>query len=193
MKRIALLVVVVLALITQLPVQSDTITGPTTYSASVGAQATTAAILLSVEAPAVGKLKAVSFCVTGSSATAAVAVVVTVRRTTAASSGGTALTAEGTGTTSVSKLDSTDANFTGIARLNGTPGTPGATIWQGGFQAGVIASSQGPPMLCKSFQELIGKPLYVPAGVVNGYSINVSSHGAGGLASGSISTTFIVE
>src|SRR5262245_53012222 len=97
-----------------------------TYVASVSGQATTGAILLSIEAPAASGFRLVGWCVGTTSATAAAGVTVTVQRTTTASSGGTALTAEGTGTTVVSKLNPGHANFPGVARLGGTPGTAGA-------------------------------------------------------------------
>jgi hypothetical protein len=168
------------------------------YIATVGAQATTAAILLSVEAPSSNTLTIERICTSASAATAAAAVVVTVRRTTTASSGGTALTNEGTGTTAVTKFDYADGNFAGIARLGGTPGTAGATIDQWGYTAGELgAGAADPPSMapfCKTYgAEMGSKAPRIPAGVSNGMSVNVGSHGAGGLASGSISIEFCVR
>lgn len=168
------------------------------YIASVGAQATTAAILLQVEAPAGNALTIERICTSVSTATANVAVVTTVRRTTTASSAGTALTAEGTGTTAVSKMDYADPNFTGVARLNGTPGTAGATIDQWGFIPGEIGAGAADPASlppdCKAYGNQNGsKPIRVQAGTANGMSVNISTHGAGGLASGAISIDFCVR
>lgn len=158
-----------------------------TYIASVGAQATTAAILLTIEAGASQGFRLVGWCISTSPATAAAAVTITVRRTTTASSGGTALTADGTGTTAISRLDAADAAYPGIARLNGTPGTAGATLDQIGTVAGLIGSvdSVHAP-ICKWYGLGGEKQPLVAAGVANGLSINVSSAGAGGLADGAI-------
>lgn len=165
------------------------------YRASVSGQATTAAVLLSVEAPSTHRLRLVRVCIGSSGATAAAAVTVTVRRTTTASSGGTALTAEGTGTTAVSKLAAEHVNFTGVARLGGTPGTAGATIDQWGFTVGELGAGAADPaslpIFCEDYEGI--KSLVVPAGTANGFSINVSAAGAGGLSSGAISATFATE
>ncbi len=168
------------------------------YVASVGAQATTAAILLTVEAPSGNAFTVERICTSGSVATAAAAVMTTVRRTTTASSGGTALTNEGTGTTAVTKLDYADGNYNGVARLNGTPGTAGATIDQWGYTAGELgAGAADPPSqlpFCKAYgSEMSSKAIRVPAGVANGVSVNLASHGAGGLAAGAISIEFCVR
>ena len=167
-----------------------------TYIATVGAQATTGAILLSIESSATQGFRLLGWCVSSSSATAAAAVNVTVRRTTTASASGTQLTAEGTGSTAVSKMYPGHANFPGIARLGGTPGTDGATLDQVGFTVGEIAAGtadpHGPEPICKTYLNTAGIPVpEVVAGTANGISINVSSAGSGGLASGSI--TAIVE
>lgn len=169
-----------------------------TYIVSVGGQATTAAYILSIESSAATGFKLVQLCVGSSNATAAAAVTVTVARRTTASSGGTALTAEGTGATSVSKVDPSDGNFTGIARLGGTPGAAGPVLDQFGFSVGEIAAgtadTAGPPVFCKSYGGATGeKPPTVSPGAANGLSINVGAAGSGGLASGSISATIIQE
>jgi hypothetical protein len=188
----------ILLLALMLPVQALAQASPRqTYIASVAAQATTGAILLSIEASATQGFRLVSWCVGITNATAAAGVTVTVqRRDTGASSGGTALTAEGTGTTVVSKMNPGHPNFPGIARLGGTPGTAAAVLDQQGFQVGELgagaADHPGPAPICKSYGQDSGSPNpIVPAGVINGVSINVSAAGAGGLAFGSISA--IVE
>jgi hypothetical protein len=163
-----------------------------TYVASVSGQATTAAILLSIEPPASQGFRLVRVCVGTSTATAASVFTVTIQRRTTASSGGTQLTNEGTGTTVVSSMDTTDANFPGIARLNGTPGTAGAVLDQWGDQTGVVGTV-GFSQLCVDYGVRGEKPIIVPAGVTNGVSINVSTVGAGGLADGTISAVVMMN
>lgn len=166
----------------------------TTYIASVGGQATTAAITLSIEASATQGFKLVGWCVGSSAATAAAAVTVTIQRRTTVSSSGTQLTNEGTGSTAISTLNPGHPVFPGIARLNGTPGSGGAVLDQVGFQVGVIASTPGPQPFCKTYFNATGIPMpEVLAGVANGLSINVSSAGSGGLAAGSIAAIVTVE
>jgi hypothetical protein len=180
-KALALIAMLLLA------VPSFALPPPDTYAASVSGQATTAAILLSIEAPAATGFRLTGICLSGlSNATAAAAVTVTVQRRTTASSGGTALTAEGTGATVVSKFIPTSANFPGIARLNGTPGTAGAVLDQFGTQVATGLTSPNTDAICKTYG-LVGEaqPSVAP-GVANGLSINVSAIGAGGLASGTV-------
>lgn len=162
------------------------------YIASVSGQATTAAIIVSVEASASRRLRVTSICANTSAATAAAAVTVTIqRRTTAASSGGTALTAEGTGATAVTKLNPNTENFPGVARLGGTPGTAGAVLDQWGLTVPEIGAGTADPgwttPLCRPYN------IVVPSGVTNGISVNISAAGAGGLASGAISVTVVAE
>ena len=167
-----------------------------TYIASTGAVATTAAYSLQVEASASLGFKVSQICVSISNATAAAAVNVVVRRTTAASTGGTALTAEGTGTTAVSKMDPADGNFGGVARSGGTT-TNGATLDQFGFMVGELgagtADSAGPSPYCKQYGPNGEKLPTVASGTANGISIAVSAPGAGGLAMGAVSATIIAE
>lgn len=192
-------VFVILLVIAQAVGKADTITGPVTYVASVGGQATTANIVLSIEPSATVGFKLIKYCVGMSNATTAAPVTVTVqRRTTAASSGGTALTNEGTGATAISKHDWSDANYPGIARLNGTPGTAGAVLDQEGFTVGEIAAGAADPaslpVFCQPFNEFgLMKPIRIQAGVTNGVSITVTAPGAGGLASGSITAWVVTE
>lgn len=168
-----------------------------TYIASVSGQAATSAYIVSLEADASLGIKIVSICVGTSNATAAAAGTITVQRRTTASSGGTALTAEGTGATAVSKLDPADGNFAGVARLGGTPGTGGAVIDQYGFTVGEIgagtADPPGLPVFCRDYGMAGSKPIVISAGTSNGVSVNVSAAGAGALNAGSISIVFITE
>jgi hypothetical protein len=163
------------------------VTSPDTYIVSVSGQPTTAAILLSIESSSTLGFRLLSWCADGiSNATAAAAVTVTVqRRTTAASSGGTLLTNEGTGTTAVTKVDPLSPNFPGIARLNGTPGTAGAVIDQRALQVATGFASQSTP-ICQDYINDYARAPSIPAGVVNGVSINISAVGAGGISSGTI-------
>lgn len=167
-----------------------------TYKATVATQATTAAILLSIESSAGTGFKLVKLCFGTSPATANAAITVTVRRTTTASSAGAALTAEGTGVTAISKMNPGDGNYGGIARLGGTPGTAGATLDQFAWTSGEVgagAADPGSAPFCADYGEQGGITPTVAAGVTNGLSINISSHGAGGLAAGAISATIIAE
>jgi hypothetical protein len=163
-----------------------------TYVASVSGQATTASMVLSIEAPAATGFRLTGYCVVTSNATAAGPVTITVQRRTTASSGGTALTNEGTGATAVSKLVRTSVNFPGIARLGGTPGTAGAVFDQQAIQVGVVTAGPGPMPVCRFFgvdEEAL--PTVAP-GVANGISITVSAAGAGGLAVGMITATVAI-
>lgn len=169
-----------------------------TYIASVSGQATTGAYLLSIESSSAVGFKITKICYSSSPATAAAAVTVTVqRRTTAASSGGTALTNEGTGATAISKMDPADANYPGIARLNGTPGTAGAVLDQQHLTVAEIAAGTADPgdtyERCIDYCRAGEKCPTAPIGVVNGISINVTAAGAGGLAAGGITATIISE
>lgn len=197
MRIIAILLVALLTLSIPAGAQLNLSSGRATYVASSSALVTTAAYSLSIEASASKGFKLASFCVGVTNATAAAGVTITINRRSTASSGGTALTAEGTGADSISKLDPSDANFGGVARRTGTLGTIGATLFQQGFQIGELGAgaadtpSQTP--YCRSFGDNESKMPTVAVGVANGLSILVSSLGAGGLAFGSIAATIIVE
>lgn len=175
---------------------SDGISTRPTYIASTGAVATTTAYSLQVESSVSTGFKVSNICVSISNATAAAAVNVVVRRTTAASTAGTALTAEGTGTTAVSKMDPADGNFGGVARSGGTT-TNGATLDQWGFMVGELgAGTADVPSngtFCKPYGTTGEKMPTVVSGVANGISIAVSAPGAGGLAMGAVSATIIAE
>jgi hypothetical protein len=167
-----------------------------TYIASASGIATTALYNLTIEAPNTQGLKLVSWCVGVSNATAAAAVSVQVSRRTTASSAGTQLVNEAAGN-AVTRMDPGDAAFGGIVRLTGTLGTAGAMLDQHSFTIGEqgagTADVPGLPVFCRTYG-LSGEKLpTVVAGVNNGITINVSTNGAGALASGSISATFIQE
>lgn len=168
-----------------------------TYIASVSGQATTAAVVLSIESSAGTGFKLASWCVGITNATAAAGVTVTVQRRTTASSGGTALTAEGTGATSISKMDPADGNFGGIARLGGTPGTAGAVLDQHAFMVGELgagtADGVGPTPFCQEYGTRGDKMPTVLPGVGNGLTINMTAAGTGGLAFGTIRAKIIHE
>lgn len=167
-----------------------------TYSVSMGAQATTAAMTLSIESAAGTGFKLGNFCISTSSATAAAKVDIVVQRRTTASSAGTACTAEGTTVAgagcAISKMDPTDSNYTGVGRNGGTPGTAGAVLGQWGVTVPALASGFQQPVC---LDDLLGrgyKPYIVSAGTANGLTITVSAAGAGGLADGAI-TAYIIQ
>jgi hypothetical protein len=172
-----------------------------TYLVSMGAQATTAAMTLSIEAPAATGFKLAFFCVSSSIATAAAKVDVVLQRRTSASSGGVACTNEfttvgGTGC-SIAKNDPADGSYGGVGRNAGTPGTAGAVLGQWGFTTPELgagaADPAGPPPFCVDFGTRGGKMPTVAAGASNGLTITVSAAGAGGLAAGAITANIIVE
>lgn len=179
-----------------LQVQEGASTRPT-YIAVTSGQATTALFNLSIEAGASQGFKVTQICVGVSQATAAALVTVTVNRRTTASSGGAVVANEATGAEAVSKMDPGDASWAGIVRRTGTLGTIGPTLDAWGFTVGEIgagtADGASQPPYCKVYGLNGEKPPRVLAGVTNGLSVNVSAIGAGGLASGSISVTFIAE
>lgn len=167
-----------------------------TYTATVSGVATTALYNLTVEAGASQGYKVTQVCVGVSNATAAAAVNITINRRTTASSGGTVIANEATGN-AVSKMDPADPSWAGIVRLTGTLGTIGPTLDSFSFQVGELgagtADAPGLATFCRIYG-LNGEKLpTVVAGVTNGLSVNVSAPGAGGLASGSISITFVAE
>lgn len=171
-----------------------------TYTATVAGGVTTAAYNLQVESAASVGFRVQRVCVTYSlGATAAGTVITTTisRRNTVASSGGTALTNEGTGTTSISKHDWNAANYTGLARgLAATLGTAGATLDQWQFAQTVVAGTTGITpisMECRDYGGQGSQLLIAQAGVTNGIAVNVSAGGAGSLAVGSIAMTFTQE
>jgi hypothetical protein len=170
-----------------------------TYGASVGALSCNATNLLVIESAAGTGFKLASWCVSYSSvATAAAAINVFVRRETAASSGGTALTAEGTGTTSISQFVPGTGNYGGVARGGAaTSGAAGATLDQVGFTIGElgagVADPPSPGVFCRTYG-LAGDQLpAVASGIANGIVISMSASGAGGLSNCALSAVIIAE
>lgn len=167
-----------------------------TIAVVANALTTTAAYNLSIEAGSSLGFKLAGWCIGASSATAAAAVVVTVQRRTTASSGGTACTAEGTSSCAMSKFDPADSNFSGVARVTGTPGSAGAVLDASGIQIGEIgagtADAPGPAPICRFYGTQGDKMPTVSAGTANGISISVGSGGSGALAMGFI-TAYLIE
>lgn len=169
-----------------------------TYIASSSALVTTALYSMQIESPASNVLVIHRICVGVTNATAAAGVTVVVNRRSTASSGGTALTVEGTGADSISKLNFNSGNFTGTGRRTPTLGTIGPSLDQWGFQVGELgagaADVPGQPVQCRDYgMGGASMPIIVQSGTANGISVTVSSLGAGGLAFGSISILFSVE
>lgn len=165
-----------------------------TYTCVATGLATTAAYALSLESEVSRGFKIQKVCIGTSAATAAALQTVTIRRTTTASSGGTAVTAEGTGTSGVSKHDPADGNWSGVCRITGTAGTAGALLDGFGWTVPEIgagtADPGGQPVFCKTYGDESEKAPTVLSGTANGMDVRVTAAGAGGLASGSISITF---
>lgn len=168
-----------------------------TYMATAGGLVTTAAYSMQIEAEAGRGFKLMQVCVGTSAATAAALQTVTIRRTTAAGSGGTALTAEGTGTVGVAQMVPGTGNWGGRTVHTGTAGTAGATFDSWGWTVGELgagaADPASQPMRCKNYGENGAQPPTVASGTANGVTINVTAAGAGGLASGAITAVFIAE
>lgn len=174
-----------------------------TYSATISGATTTAAYNLQVESAAGQGFKVLEICVGYSQGATAAGTLVTttVSRRTSASSGGTALTNNGTGTTSVTDLGSTAASYGGLARgMAATLGTVGATIDQWAFRQSVLGATTGMEgvadvVKCNQYGSALGgaKAIEVAAGATNGVSVLVSAGGAGSVAVGSIRMTFVAE
>ena len=173
-----------------------------TFIATISGATTTAAYNLQIESAAGQGFKVIEVCVTYSiGATAAGTIVTTtLSRRTTASSGGTALTNNGTGTTSVTDLSGGAVAYGGLARgMAATLGTVGATIDQWQFRQSVLPATTAvePPdgRVCQQYGSAMGggQAIVVPAGATNGFSVLVSAGGAGSVATGSIRVTFIAE
>lgn len=163
-----------------------------TYNAITAANTAATAHTLTIESAAGTGFRLVEWCISTSNATAASAVNVIVNRRTTASTGGTALTNNGTGNTAITSFDGA-SSYSGIARLDGTLGTLGATIDQRQVQVGIIATGAGAEVgFCKRYGDSGEQLITVLAGVTNGISISVPSFGAGSLAT-SISATIIQD
>lgn len=168
-----------------------------TYMATAGGLVTTAAYSMQLEAEVSRGFHVAEICVSTSNATAAALQTVTVRRTTAAGSGGTTLTAEGTGTVGVTQMVPGTGNWGGRSVHTGTAGTAGAVFDSWGWTVGELgagtADGASEQMHCKKYGQNGEQMPYVASGTANGITINVTAAGAGGLASGSITVTFIAE
>lgn len=166
-----------------------------TYSCTMTALASTALYSMQLDAEAGRGFKVQKICVSANSpATAAAAVTVTVNRRSTASTGGTAATAEGASSPSVSKFDPADSNWSGRCAQTPTLGTAGALLdgWSqtvGEIGAGTADPASGTPF-CKTYGDESEKAPVVLAGTANGISVSVSAPGAGALAAGSISIIF---
>ena len=166
-----------------------------TYSCTMTGLTSTALYSMQLNAEVSRGFKIQKVCVSANSpATAAAAVSVTIQRRTTASTGGTAATAEGTTSPSVSKFDPADGNWGGVCAQTPTLGTAGAVLdgWSqtvGEIGAGAADPGSGTPF-CKTYGDESEKAPVVSAGVANGISISVSAPGAGALAAGSISVIF---
>ena len=173
-----------------------------TYTASSGALACNAANGIAIESSVGTGFKLVGWCANSMEATAGTGINVVVRRATAASSGGTVLTAEGTGTSAISKHDPADGNFGGAARGGAlTPGTAGATLDQVSFITGELSApgtSTAPDSVpsytfCKTYGDNGEKMPTVSAGTANGLSVMLTATGAGSGSFCSVSVTIIAE
>lgn len=174
-------------------------------TASTAVRATTAAYILSLDAPTEGQaitsplyelgLTVSRICVGTSVATANAAQTVTVQRRLSRSSGGTALVHEGTGTDIIhfnGGFDFPDV----VGRVGGTPGTAGPIIDQWSWTTGELgagaADPRGQQFSCRTYgagRLSLDRPI-VLQGSSTGLTVNVSAAGAGGLASGAISIDF---
>jgi hypothetical protein len=170
-----------------------------TYYATVSGATTTAAWNIACESSAGLGFKVSKWCVSlPAGATAAGTIITTtLRRSTAAGSGGTAVAAEGTGTTSIGRADPSSGPFPGTCRgLASTLGTAGATIDQFQYPQSVVAAGNAvtaPVVICRDYG-LNGEQLpTVAAGTANGIFISVSAAGAGSLAVGSATMVIITE
>lgn len=169
-----------------------------TYRCSATGLATTALYSMQIHAPAATGFKLAKICIGTSAATAAALQTVTVQRRTTAAAAGTAATAEGTASPAVSKMDPASGNFAGVCNITGTLGTAGAVLDGYGWTVPEIGAGAADPgtgfAQCYEYGDDGARQMpVVLSGITNGISIVVSAAGAGGLASGSITATFIVE
>jgi hypothetical protein len=168
-----------------------------TYSCAATGLVTTAAYTMQINGEAGRGMRVQKICVGGSPATAAALQTITIQRRTTASTGGTAATAEGTASPSVSKFDPGDSNFSGVCAITPTLGTAGAVLDGWGQTVPEIGAGAADPgsqaVFCKTYGDESEKAMITAAGTGNGLSVSVSAAGAGGLAAGSISVIFIAE
>lgn len=168
-----------------------------TYICSASGLTATALYSMQLDGEVSRGFRVQRICVGIPNATAAAVVTVTVNRRSTASTGGTAATQEGTASPSVSKMDPADGNWTGRCAQTPTLGTIGALLDSWSYQIGELgagtADVPGGQAYCKFYGDESEKAPVVVAGTTNGLSVSVSSPGAGALAAGSISITFIGE
>jgi hypothetical protein len=169
-----------------------------TYTCIATGLTTTALYSLQLDAEASRGYKLARVCVGSTAATAAALQTVTIQRRTTASTGGTAATAEGTASPAVSQHVPGTGNWGGRCAVTPTLGTAGAVLDGWGITVPEIgagtADPAGPDVVCKEYGDTGGDQMFtVASGTANGISVSVGSAGAGGLASGSISMTFIAE
>lgn len=168
-----------------------------TYTCTATGLATTALYSMQLDAEVSRGYRLVRWCVGTSAATAAALQTVTVQRRTTASTGGSAATAEGTASPSVSKMSPSSGNWGGRCAVTPTLGTAGAVLDGTGWVVGELgagaADPAGPDVFCKVYGDSGEIAPTVVAGTANGISISVTAAGAGGLAAGSISMTFVAD
>jgi hypothetical protein len=165
-----------------------------TYSCSASGLVTTAAYTMQLDSEVARGFKIQKICIGSSAATAAALQTVVVQRRTTASTVGTAATAEGTATPSVSRFDPNDSTWAGRCAVTPTLGTAGAILDQFGWTVPEIgagaADPASQPVFCKQYGDESEKAPLNLSGTANGISVSVSAAGAGGLAAGSISILF---
>ena len=168
-----------------------------TYTCTATGLTATAAYSMQLDSEASRGFRVQRICVGIPNAAAAALVTVTVNRRSTASTGGTVATSEGTASPAVSKLDAADSNWGGRCAVTPTLGTIGALVDGWSRQVGELgagtADSPGAEVYCRTYGDESEKAPNVVAGTANGLSVNVTAPGAGALAAGSISITFIGE
>jgi len=162
---------------------------------------TAAANIATIEAPASTGFKVTKLCINPGQVTTSFPRIFTITRRTAASTAGTLATAEGTAVPAISKRDSADGNYGGVARAASavaiTGGTLGAVVDVFTLHAPTVGSATVSNSLvpfCREYGENgYTKPIAVLAGVANG--INVADGAGGGAActNATISIDIIVE
>lgn len=166
-----------------------------TYIAFVSCPTGTCSLV--IESTADKGFKLAGWCLQWTNNTAASALTATVQRRITVSSGGTVVTAEGTASPSVSKMDPADGNYSGVVRASSisgiTLGTASAVIdgvsTMGGEIGAGTADHPGPKTFCRSFEP--AKMPVVTGGIANGVSITTSVF-AGGF-NPTLSLMFIVD
>lgn len=167
-----------------------------TYTCSATGLVTTALYSMQLAAEVSRGFRISRICVGTSNATASALQTITVSRRTTASSGGTVAGAEATTSPSVSQHVPGTGNWSGVCAVTPTLGTVGAMLDGWGQIVGEVgAGTADTPTVvtCKDYGDRGEQMPSVSAGVANGVSVSVTAAGAGGLASGSISITFIAE